>query len=69
MLQPPDSSHELPAERLEISVEPDLVLPLRIYVRSPDQDLPPQSDFTMTITDGTATASTDVRFEAPEKQE
>jgi cytochrome c oxidase accessory protein FixG len=57
------------AERLEISVEPDLVLPLRIYVRSPDLDLPPQSDFTMTITDGTATASTNVRFEAPEKQE
>lgn len=56
-------------ERLTIRVEPDLVLPLRVYVRSPDQDLPPQSDFTMTITDGTATASTAVRFEAPEKSE
>jgi hypothetical protein len=56
---------------LHISVEPDLVLPLRLYVRSPDQNLPTQSDFTMIITsaDGAMSASTAVRFEAPEQEE
>jgi cytochrome c oxidase accessory protein FixG len=56
---------------LHVSVEPDLVLPLRLYVRSPDQDLPTQSDFTMVITseDGAMRASTAVRFEAPEEED
>ena len=56
---------------LHVSVEPDLVLPLRLYVRSPGQNLPTQSDFTMVITsqDGAMSASTTVRFEGPEMEE
>lgn len=59
------------ASELHVSVEPDLVLPLRLYVRSPDQNLPSQSDFTMVVTsqDGAMSASTAVRFEAPEQEE
>jgi len=55
---------------LEVEVEADLVLPLRVYVRAPGRDLPEQSDFTMHIesTDGTMSAQAGVRFEAPEKR-
>lgn len=56
------------AESLRVSVEPDRVLPLRVYVRSTDPNLPEQSDFNMIITssDGALSATTGVRFEAPE---
>lgn len=59
------------AAQLHISVEPDLVLPLRLYVRSPQQNLPTQSDFTMVITsaDGAMSVSADVHFEAPETEQ
>ncbi|WEK06666.1 MAG: cytochrome c oxidase accessory protein CcoG [Candidatus Devosia phytovorans] len=55
--------------QLEVSVEPDLVLPLRVYVRSTARDLPEQTDFTMVITsaDHAMSAEAGVRFEAPEK--
>jgi hypothetical protein len=47
------------------------VLPLRLYVRSTARDLPSQSDFTMVVTsqDGAMSASTPVRFEAPDQEE
>ena len=56
------------ASELHFKIEPDLVLPLRIYVRSPELNMPTQSDFNMVITtaDGAITATTGVRFEAPE---
>ena len=59
------------ARQLHVTVEPDLVLPLRLYVRSTARDLPSQSDFTMVVTsqDGAMTASTPVRFEAPDQEE
>lgn len=59
------------ATSLRFEVEPDLVLPLRLYVRSTSNDLPSQSDYRMVITsaDGGLTASTVVRFEAPEEEE
>ena len=54
---------------LRVSVEPDIVLPLRVYVRSPAEGLTPQTDFNMIVTseDGAATAAAAVRFEAPEE--
>ncbi|QQR36196.1 cytochrome c oxidase accessory protein CcoG [Devosia oryziradicis] len=59
------------ARQLRVTVEPDLVLPLRLYVRSTARNLPSQSDFTMVVTsqDGAMSASTPVRFEAPDQEE
>ncbi|QYO76007.1 cytochrome c oxidase accessory protein CcoG [Devosia salina] len=53
---------------LSLQVEPDLVLPLRIYVRAPAGDLAARTDFLMTAraSVGEAIATQQVRFEAPE---
>lgn len=57
-------------DSLRVEVEPDLVLPLRLYVRSGDTKLAGQSDYRMVVTteDGERSASTVVRFEAPESR-
>jgi cytochrome c oxidase accessory protein FixG len=57
-----------PASELRLVVEPDKVLPLRLFVRVPGNNLPAQSDFTITVrsADGAAESSTVTRFEAPE---
>ncbi|UJW85566.1 cytochrome c oxidase accessory protein CcoG [Devosia sp. SL43] len=62
---------EEPTRELHVTVEPDVVLALRVYVRSPAGELASKSDFVMTVTaaDGTATASAGVHFEAPEEQQ
>ena len=58
---------DTPTTSLNLAVEPDLVLPLRVYVRAPALEQSGQLDFTMTISnaDGTISASTPVRFETP----
>jgi cytochrome c oxidase accessory protein FixG len=58
---------DTPTTSLNLAVEPDLVLPLRVYVRAPALEQSGQLDFTMTISnaDGTVSASTPVRFETP----
>ncbi len=45
-----------------------MVLPLRLYVRADASGLGEQTDFNMVVTskDGAVSASTGVRFEAPE---
>lgn len=54
--------------QIEVAVEPDMVLPLRLYVRADATGLGEQTDFNMIVTskDGAVSASTGVRFEAPE---
>ncbi len=54
-------------DRIDLMVEPDLVLPLRVYVRAPEGPLDGQSDFSMVVrsADGEATAMEQVRFEGP----
>jgi polyferredoxin len=58
-----------PVTALTLAVEPDLVFPLRIYVRVPRDALAEKTDFTMSVTAGDgepAMADTVVRFEVPE---
>ncbi len=59
---------ETQATQLKLAVEPDLVLPLRIYVRAPMSVQDGQRDFSMTVAnaDGSVSTSTKVRFETPE---
>mgnify|MGYP000716125056 CR=1 FL=1 len=59
---------DVATETLDLIVEPDLVLPLRIYVRAPKGNPAGQTDFTMTVVaeDRGAVATQQVRFEAPE---
>lgn len=61
-------ANEAGVEQIHVSVEPDMVLPLRLYVRADASALSQQTDYTMTVTslDGAVSASTGVRFEAPE---
>ena len=56
------------SDEIHLEVEPDLVLPLRVYVKAPPTQATGQIDFTMTVTnaDGTVSASTPVRFETPQ---
>jgi cytochrome c oxidase accessory protein FixG len=57
-------------ERVTLELEPDKVLPLRLYVRTnPALLASPHSTFRMiaVTTDGTVTAASDAKFEAPEK--
>ena len=59
-----------PAAQLTIELEPDKVLPLRLYVRVDPQTLPsPHVTFRMVAvsTDGSVRAQTEAKFEAPEK--
>ncbi len=59
---------EAPTTQLQLAVEPDLVLPLRVYVRAPDGEQIGQTDFTMSIAnaDGSNRVSAAVRFETPQ---
>jgi cytochrome c oxidase accessory protein FixG len=59
------------AREIRFDVEPDLVLPLRVYVRARDRGLPVKSDFSLVVTsaDGSISVSTAARFEAPEVKE
>jgi cytochrome c oxidase accessory protein FixG len=60
-----------PTETLTIDLEPDKVLPLRLYIRVPAEDVTGKSQsFTMRIAtpDGAVGASAAAKFEAPEKQ-
>ncbi|MEQ1901476.1 MAG: cytochrome c oxidase accessory protein CcoG [Devosia sp.] len=62
-------SQDEPADNLVIELEPDKVLPLRLYVRIDPKLLPsPHSVFRMHVesTDGAVRASSDFKFEAPE---
>jgi cytochrome c oxidase accessory protein FixG len=62
---------DAPAETLTIELEPDKVLPLRLYVRVPAEEVTAKSQsFTMRITtpDGAVGASAAAKFEAPEKK-
>jgi polyferredoxin len=55
---------------MTLELEPDKVLPLRLYVRADPAQLPsPHATFRMTAAtpDGVVTASSDAKFEAPEK--
>jgi cytochrome c oxidase accessory protein FixG len=55
-------------DQISLLVEPDLVLPLRIYVRAPVGQAPGKTDYLMIARadDGEAIATQQVRFEAPE---
>ncbi len=58
-----------PVTELTLVVEPDLVFPLRVYVRAPRGTLAEKTDFTMSVAaegEDPASAATTVRFEAPE---
>ena len=58
-----------PAPQLTIDLEPDKVLPLRLYVRVDPESLPsPHITFRVVAvsTDGSVRAQTDAKFEAPE---
>jgi polyferredoxin len=59
---------DAPTTQLQLTVEPDLVLPLRVYVRAPKGEREDETDFTMSIAnaDGTNSVSAQVRFETPE---
>jgi polyferredoxin len=63
-------SSDVPAESLTIELEPDKVLPLRLYIRT-DPALLASSHETFTIvaqsTDGAVRAASKAKFEAPEK--
>ena len=56
-----------PASALRLQLEPDAVLPVRLYVRMPGDDLAPQTDFTVAVrgADGDEARAL-TRFEAPE---
>jgi polyferredoxin len=59
-----------PVAQLTVELEPDKVLPLRLYVRVDPQTLPsPHMTFRMVAvsTDGSVRAQTEAKFEAPEK--
>ena len=61
---------DTPSQTLTIELEPDKVLPLRLYIRVPAQDVTQKSQsFIMRITtpDGAVGASAVAKFEAPEK--
>jgi cytochrome c oxidase accessory protein FixG len=63
-------SQDEPTDNLVVELEPDKVLPLRLYVRVDPDLLPsPHSVFRMHVesTDGAVRATTDFKFEAPEK--
>ncbi|MCS6762245.1 MAG: cytochrome c oxidase accessory protein CcoG [Candidatus Devosia symbiotica] len=57
-----------PTTQLQLIVEPDLVLPLRVYVRAPAIERDGQVNFTMTVAnaDGSDSVSAQVRFETPQ---
>jgi len=61
-----------PSSSITIDVEPDRVLPIRLYIRaSPDDLVVSRTGFTLVANniDGTETASASVNFEAPDKSE
>ena len=63
-------SNDVPATSLSFGLEPDKVLPLRVYVRVDPKTLPTaHASFRMIVqsTDGAVHAETDVKFEAPER--
>ena len=63
-------SSEAPAESLTIDLDPDKVLPLRLYIRTDPALLEsPHESFTIVAqsTDGAVRAATGAKFEAPEK--
>ncbi|MCW5721750.1 MAG: cytochrome c oxidase accessory protein CcoG [Devosia sp.] len=57
-----------PTTSLTLSVDADLVLPLRLYLRVPSAGLASQTDIVMSVVseDGEASATANARFEAPE---
>jgi len=59
---------DAPATELRLDLAPDLVLPVRLYIRVPGEDLPHQTDFTVAVRslDGAVEAKADTQFEAPE---
>ncbi|MHB1103331.1 MAG: cytochrome c oxidase accessory protein CcoG [Devosia sp.] len=59
-----------PAQQLTVELEPDKVLPLRLYVRAdPESLVSPRLTFRVVAvsTDGLVRAQTDAKFEAPER--
>ncbi|MEO8686395.1 MAG: 4Fe-4S dicluster domain-containing protein, partial [Devosia sp.] len=63
----PETSASGQAE-LHFAVQPDLVLPVRVFVRTPAQGIAGVTDFTMVVKslDGQYSAETNVRFEIPQ---
>ncbi len=58
---------EDPVTELRLQLDPDMVLPVRLYVRMPGPALAPQTDFTVAIhSEDGHEARTVTRFEAPE---
>jgi len=55
-------------DELHFAVQPDLVLPVRVFVRTPAQGMAGVTDFTMAVKslDGQYSAQTRVRFEIPQ---
>ncbi|MEO5807918.1 FixG Ig-like domain-containing protein, partial [Devosia sp.] len=55
-------------DELRFAVQPDLVLPVRVFVRTAAEGLAAMTDFTMVVKslDGQYSAETKVRFETPE---
>ena len=63
-------SDAIPSERLTVELEPDKVLPLRLYVRVDPRTLPsPHVSFSIIAAsaDGAVSAQTEAKFEAPGK--
>jgi hypothetical protein len=62
-------SQAAPAETLTVELEPDKVLPLRLYIRADPRDLPsPHMTFRVIArsADGAVSAATEAKFESPE---